>query len=675
VALLGFNKARLNRFAGRAVARYVEFVHRTSRIVSEPADLGAHARASQPFILAMWHGQFMMLPKVERGGVRIHSMVARHGDAELIGQVLEHFQMDMIRGSGAGTRQRDRGGATALRAALRALAAGESVAMTADVPPGPARIAGTGIVTLARLSGRPIIPVAVATSAYLAFDTWSRMTLNLPFGTLAAVAGEPLFVPEDANGFEIEQARGAVERALDAVTLRAYALAGADPRRATPEKPDRDAPPAMPGFSLNSYRRLTELARPLAPLLLKARERRGKEDSRRSRERLGEPTLPRPEGCLAWVHAASVGETNAILPLIPALRAERPGIRFLLTTGTVTSAEVAARRLAPGDCHQYLPLDVPRFVQNFLDHWRPDLAVLTESEIWPNLILATADRGIPLALANARMSKRSFQRWRRSRGASRPIFNRFAVVLAQNELLARRFAELGARTVITAGNLKIDAPPPAVEPREAERLKSALGRRPHILAASTHEGEEEVLATAHRLFAADRRDFLTIIVPRHPERGSSIADLMRRQGLLTARRSLGALPEADTQVYIADTLGELGTFYAISPIAFIGGSLIAHGGQNPIEAVRHGAAVITGPHRGNFGDAYRALFRHRAAIEVRTARELAAAAAALLDDEIELARMRSSAQKALESLSGALERTVEALLRLLPGDEGLRRAS
>ena len=675
MARLPIDKARLIRFAGRAGARYIDFVYRTSRIVSEPADTGAFVRSQHPFILAMWHGQFLMLPRVDRGGAVIRSMVARHGDAELIGQVLEHFDMGMIRGAGAGTRRRDRGGAQALRAALRTLAEGEGVAMTADVPPGPARIAGQGIVTLASLSGRPIVPAAVATSRYRSFNTWSRMTLNLPFGKLAVVAGEPIYVDRDMDEAGMERARLTVQNSLNAVTARAYELAGADPARATPAPAGREAPAAQPGFSFKTYRALMGLARPAAPLVLKARASRGKEDATRRGERLGQASMARPDGRLIWIHAASVGETNAILPLLPALRVHHPDIRFLITTGTVTSAEVAARRLGPQDMHQFVPLDVPRFVQRFLDHWRPQLAIFTESEIWPNLLMDTAERSIPLALVNARMSNRSFSRWRRNRGLSEPVFSRFDVVLAQNERLARRFKELGGRTVLTAGNLKVDAPPPAADATEIRRLSEALAGRPRMVAASTHDGEDEVIGLAHKLLAQRSERFCTIIVPRHPERGGCVAELLRRQDLTVSQRSLGAIPEPSTDVYIADTLGELGTFYALSPVAFIGGSLVERGGQNPIEAVRHGAAVITGVHWANFSDAYRALFRHQAACQVETADQLAETVHALLCDEMELARMRASAQVALSSLSGALSRTVEALLQLLPDDEGLRRAS
>jgi len=676
VARLRLDKARLHRLAGRAIARYVDFVYRTSRVITEPADLISLGRSHHPFILAMWHGQFLMLPRIERGELKARCMVARHKDAELIGEVLEAFGMELIRGAGAGGRRKDRGGAYALRAALRSLAEGLSVAMTADVPPGPARIAGQGIVTLARLSGRPILPVAAATSRYKAFNTWSRMTLNLPFGRLAFVVGEPIYVGRDDDEEALERARRKVQESLNAVTARAYELVGADPARATPPNPENRTPPPEPGLSLKAYRALASCSRPLVPMVLNARAKRGKEDLSRRGERLGWVNVPRPDGCLVWVHAASVGETNAILPLLPALRARRPDLRFLVTTGTVTSAQIAQRRLDPRDIHQYVPIDLPDAVNRFLDHWRPELAIFTESEIWPNLILETSARGIPLALVNARMSNRSYERWRKWRRVSEPLFSRFAIVLAQNERLSRRFRELGARWTEDVGNLKIDAPPPVADAAEVRRLSEALAGRPFMLAASTHEGEEEVIYAAHKRLAEDLEGFCTIVVPRHPERGEALAALFREKGGSgVVLRSLGAMPDAETDIYIADTLGELGTFYALSPVAFIGGSLVPRGGQNPIEAVRHNAVVLTGPHWANFADAYRALFKRMAAIQVNGADDLAAAVKHLLSDEVELARMRASAQDALSSLSGALERTVNALLPLLPDGEGLRRAS
>jgi 3-deoxy-D-manno-octulosonic-acid transferase len=666
---------KLNRLAGRALASMISLVKRTSRAVYEPENALVRLAGDHPCIVAVWHGQFMMSsgfrPSPE---TKVAAMVARHGDAELIGAAMARFGVELIRGAGAGGRRKDRGGAYALRQAVRYLKDGYSIVMTADVPPGPARRAGMGIVMMARLSGRPIVPCAAATSRFKSLNTWSRMTINLPGSKLAYVAGDPIWVPPDAGETELEVARAQLERALNAATARAYAIAGADLARATPHGTDAAAPPAAPDFRLKAYRTSMSLLRPFTPLLLKLRERSGKEDPRRRGERLGIASMARPNGVLCWVHAASVGETNAVLPVIEALGNARPDLNFLLTTGTVTSAGLAARRLGPRAVHQYVPLDAPEYAARFLEHWKPDLAVFTESEIWPSLILETSACNIPIALVNGRLSHRSRRRWQRNKTTAMPLFGRFNIVLAQNDRLAQGFSALGARNVHSVGNLKIDAPPPPVDLNELERLKAALGERPVFAAASTHEGEEETIAAAHRALTRQFENLCTIIAPRHPERGTALAETLKNLGFNVAQRSLGAVPGPRTDIYIADTIGELGTLYALAPVAFIGGSLIDRGGQNPIEAVRHGVAVLTGPHWQNFRDAYRTLLRHDGAIEVSSSADIAAAVTKLFESPAELQRMRAGATQALSTLSGALDKTVTALLRYLP-DERLKRAS
>jgi 3-deoxy-D-manno-octulosonic-acid transferase len=659
--------------AGRVLARYIRFVFRTSRQTPEMTEPFNDYIHHHPTILAMWHGQFMLLPLIPKPpGVEVDVIVARHRDAELIGAALRDFDMRLIRGAGAANRSKDRGGAHAFRSAVQALRENRTVAMTADVPGGEARRAGLGIVTVARQTGRPILPVAIATSRYLALNTWSRMTINLPFSGVGFAIGKVVHVPRDADAEALERCRQAVEDSLNACTSLAYARAGADPTRATPGLAPTGS--AEPGFRLKSYRAFTSLARPLAPLLLRLRERRGKEEPERRAERLGRPSAPRPAGQLAWFHCASVGETNAILPLMDALAKERPSLSFLLTTGTVTSAKLAAQRLGARAVHQYAPLDAPEYVRSFLDHWKPDLAVFAESEIWPNLILGSSTRGIPLALVNARMTKRSFRRWRRNPGVARPLFSRFSLVLAQNETLARRFRALGVATAIPVGNLKIDAPPPLVDMTELERLRPTFDGRHLIVAASTHEGEDQIIADAHARLRESLPDLCTIIAPRHPERGSAIVRMLKERGLNVVQRSIGDLPDHRSDVYVADTIGELGMLYKLAPVAFIGGSLVDRGGQNPIEAVRQGAVVLTGPHWQNFGDAYGTLISHGGALEVHSAEEIATAARQLLCDEAELGRMRKRASAALATMSGALPRTLEALLRFLPHEESLVRA-
>ncbi len=426
------------------------------------------------------------------------------------------------------------------------------------------------------------------------------------------------------------------------------------------------APPLPWRLDIAAYRTLTRLAQPAAGMVLRYRARRGKEEASRRNERFGAPTVPRPAGDVAWIHAASVGEANAVLPLIASLRRARPALTILLTTGTVTSATFVAGRKPAGVLHQYVPLDTPAFVDRFLAHWRPAVAIFTEQEIWPNLLLESTRRGIPLALVNARMSDRSFARWERRRGLAGALFSRFTVIAAQNGPLSARFQALGAPKVVACGNLKIDAPPLPVDTAARTALEAALGERPRLVAASTHPGEDEMVADAHRQIARGVPGLITILAPRHPERGAAIADSLASMGLRVARRSEGALPDAATDVYIADTIGELGLLYAIAPVSFVGGSLVRHGGQNPIEAVRLGSAVVTGPHWHNFADAYRALIDAGAAVEVATTTQLAEMATALLTEPTRLAAQRRQAEHALDRLSGALDRTLACLLPLIP---------
>ncbi len=649
-------------------ASYIRLVYATSTIKREPADTDAKLFDQHPQILAMWHGQFLLLPKLKpKRPADVRAMVSRHGDAEIIGSVLQRFGMGLIRGAGAGKRRRNRGGAAAMRESLRALASGATVAMTADVPPGPARKTGEGIATLAAMSGRPVVPFAIATRRFIALPTWSAFTINLPFSTLAIVIGDPVrVVGGDENA--IEAGRLGIERALAEVTARAYALAGAsDPLNR------QDA--VKPGLTLKAYRTLTNLAAPLAPLILAWRTRRGKEELDRRPERYGISSAPRPAGFLAWFHAASVGETNAALPVIDTIAAEHPEVRILLTTATVTSAKLARARLPKGALHQYVPLDSQGYVQRFLHHWRPDLAVFVESEIWPNLVLETKAEGIPLLLINGRMSTSSFQRWRRRPGMSRPLFSSFDLVLAQNDRLAERFTQLGVSRALDVGNLKADAPPPPADLPGRRRLAAALSGRTVLLAASTHQGEEDMVAVAHLKLKPEQRDLLTIIVPRHPERGPLIAEQLRGANLSVSLRSEGKLPDATTDIYVADTIGELGLFYALAPVAFVGGSLVPHGGQNPVEAIKLGAAVITGPNWQNFRDSYTELLKAGGCEEVSDAASLAEAALGLLKDGGARATMTARAEAAIAAMSGALPRTLAAIEPYLPPRTTLQHAS
>src|SRR3954466_265607 len=358
-------------------------------------------------------------------------------------------------------------------------------------------------------------------------------------------------------------------------------------------------------MTLRLYRKLSFAVVPLAPALIKRRLKQGKEDPARVGERRGLSRDIRPHGPLVWIHGASVGEVLAGAALIERLRALN--LRILLTSGTVTSAAIVTKRFPADIIHQYVPYDSPRYVARFLDHWRASLALFIEFDLWPNLILSSAARRLPMVLINGRMSQRSFPRWRRVSNTISALLGRFEVCLAQSETDAERFSALGSRNVMTTGNLKLDVPAPPADPAKFEKLMAVTRGRPVIVAASTHPGEEEIFLEAHKTLAGFFPGLLSVIVPRHPDRGAAVAGLVAASGLRVALRSREELPTATCDIYVADTMGELGLFYRFSPIVFMGGSMVAHGGQNPVEAVKLGASVVHGPHVFNFTDVYEAL--------------------------------------------------------------------
>jgi 3-deoxy-D-manno-octulosonic-acid transferase len=362
-----------------------------------------------------------------------------------------------------------------------------------------------------------------------------------------------------------------------------------------------------------------------------------------------------------------------VLPLIRRMTADK--LSVLLTTVTVTAAKIAAERLPSGAIHQFAPVDCKPWTEAFLDHWRPDLAIFVESEIWPQAIMSLAARGIPLCIANARLSERSFAGWKRYSSVAQAMFSKVSLCLAQSERDGERYHALGAPNVVVTGNLKFDSPLPASTPEAVAALKEALGDRPVWVAASTHPGEEEMVGDAHRILAERHPGLLTVIVPRHPERGPEIAAALAARGLNVARRRAGEPITPGVAIYLADTLGELGLFYRVAPVAFMGGSLVNHGGQNPIEPIGLGAAVIHGPHVYNFTDIYDALGRASASQRVEDAATLAAAASALLGDPELCERRVAEARAALKPFSGALTATWRALDPYLGGDTEPRRES
>jgi len=433
---------------------------------------------------------------------------------------------------------------------------------------------------------------------------------------------------------------------------------------ASPEIDLKQMPPTT--LPLLAYRAATATLAPAGYLALRRRAASGKEDSSRLSERLGHAKLARPQGQLLWIHGASVGECMAALPLIDELLLV-PGRSVLLTSGTVTSAQVMAGRLPAGAVHQFVPIDTPGAVARFLDHWRPDAGLFVESEIWPNLLASAHARGVRLVLVNGKMSARSFRGWRRAPRTARRLLSFYDLCMVQDEEIADRLRSLGAGAIQITGNLKADAPPMPVDATMLNTLTGAIGGRPVLLAASTHPGEDETILPAHDALRRRHPDLLTIIAPRHPERGTEIAMLCG--GRVTQRRSESAAPEQNTAIYIADTIGELGLFYRLASFAFVGGSLVPHGGQNPLEAARLGRAVLAGPHTENFTAAYDAIFAAQGTGRVHSCAEITATAEQLLADPAGARALGDAAASGAETLGGALKKTrtaVEALLSHAP---------
>lgn len=427
----------------------------------------------------------------------------------------------------------------------------------------------------------------------------------------------------------------------------------------------------MRGGSLRAYRALTTALTPLVSLYLFRRLLRGKEDRARFPERHGKPGRERPPGPLVWVHAASIGEAVSMLALIDAIVAEYPRVSVMVTTGTVTSARLLDIRLPAGRAwHQYVPVDRPIYVRRFLDHWRPDLALWVESELWPNLITETRARAIPMLLVNARMSAKSFGGWQRWPGIIGPVIGAFDLCLAQDVVQAERLRQLGARRALCVGNLKAAAGPLPASEAELAKLAAQAAGRPLWLAASTHEGEETAAASVHRALKRRWPDLLTLIVPRHPARASAVAAMLRGQGLAVARRSAAEPVTPATDVYLGDTLGELGLFYRLAGIAFVGGSLVPVGGHNPLEAALLDCAVLHGPDMSNCAAIARDLGAAGAALTVRDAEELAAAVTRLLADPAERARRAAAGLEVAADnhavLDAVMERIAPWLDRLTP---------
>jgi len=412
---------------------------------------------------------------------------------------------------------------------------------------------------------------------------------------------------------------------------------------------------------LRFYRWLSVLATPLIALFVCFRKFYGKEDAIRFRERFGCPSLARPDGVLIWVHAASVGESLSMLPLIGRLVVKNPELNILVTTGTVTSARLMGERLPERTFHQFIPIDQVLFVRRFLDHWRPDLALWAESEFWPNIVTESASRDISMVLINGRVSSRSFAGWRRFDGLIKTLLGCFDLCLGQSNDDVRRLRQMGANSAKYVGNLKFSGLSLPVDKAELLEMKKIIGPRPIWLAASTHTGEEKILLEAHQRLKVLHTNLLTIIIPRNSKRGEKIATKISKQGFEVALRSDGDSIATKTEIYVADTMGEMGLFFQLAEVVFIGKSLVPLGGQNPLEAARLGCAIVYGPHMKNFEDISIRLEKANAAIQVLNTEGLIVATQGLLKDISQREMMAAAAKAFAANEVGVLDAVITEL--------------
>ena len=431
------------------------------------------------------------------------------------------------------------------------------------------------------------------------------------------------------------------------------------------QRPESFGGALLAASALAAYRLLGRLAMPWLRRHLARRQARGREDPVRLPERFGQAGRQRPPGPLLWIHGASVGEALSALPLIDRIRQDAPGITLLLTTGTVTSARLMSQRLPKSVIHQYAPIDVPQAIARFLDHWQPSCGLILESELWPNLLTMAHDRGIKMGLINGRMSAGSFRSWRRFSGLARRLLGGFSLVLGQSPEDRDRLATLGARAPRYCGNLKFAAEPLPYDPAALEALQPTIGARPRWLAASTHPGEETVVGETHKALGRNYSDLLTLLVPRHPDRGGDIADELRATGLNVARRSADEPITAATEIYLADSVGELGLWYRLAEVVFVGKSLVPKGGQNLLEPAQLDSAIVVGPDTSNFARLAGELADAGGLCRINGPAELPECVGRLLGDDAARRKLMACAKAYATAQAGCLEEIYAAITPLI----------
>ena len=571
-------------------------------------------------IMVSWHGRALMLPYLGRNMPRpVKALVSPHADGAIIGKILRRYDIYPIDGSS------DRRAVGAAKQITDELKSGTSVTLISDGPRGPRMRLNKSVIYFASKTGKPIVGMTYSSKGAKVLNSWDAMLMPKFFKEGVVKCTKPMFVPENVDENEVEKLRKQMEDELNSLTFAADEACGLP--KILPMDTIKPRQKRNWGAKRFIYIRIYQfLMWALFPILratyIKKRQKNGKEPVERFNERLGNYTHRRPKGKLYWFHGASVGEAISMLPLIDKLLNEDKDLHIMVTTGTLTSAEIMAKRLPERAFHQFIPFDVPKFARSLLAHFKPDAVFWFESELWPSLLFEIKKQRIPLILVNGRISDKSFKTWNYVKPISRELLSCFTLLLGQSEQDKMRMQMLSSIPVTCLGNIKYAGMPLPVDENALQELKSAVNGRQVFLISSTHHDEEAQLAVELPRLQAVVKDILVIVVPRHPNRGGEITEMFIEKGFKTEQRSAGGVIGKDTEVYVADTIGEMGLWYKLAEVSFIGGSLIPHGGQNFIEPARDKNAVILGPYMHNFTDMTARAKEANALVQVESAKEV-----------------------------------------------------
>lgn len=409
------------------------------------------------------------------------------------------------------------------------------------------------------------------------------------------------------------------------------------------------------------YQTLIILLFPLIYGWLFYRLHQGKETHISFKEKLCKSLKPRPEGKLVWVHLASVGEFISAVPLIKELQKKNPNASFLITSITVNSAKVFEEYNLTNTIHQFLPIDSSYHLNKFFKHFKPDCGIFVDSEIWPNLI-NTASKFCNLVLVNGRMSPKSYSKWVTFKSVAEYFLRQFKIIMPYSKMEVKKFQHLSPESNVKyLVNLKYLSPKLPYNPTELEDFKAYTQNRLVWVAASTHKGEEELIMTTHKILKKTLPNVLTIIIPRHPNRGNEIKDLITTNNLSCYLRSEGEVPDDSLEVYLANTLNELGLFYSLASISFVGGSLVSVGGHNILEPARLSSAIIVGNYTFNFHEIISEFKEEKALLEVSSARELATQLEYLFRNPADVEKLVSNATNIVNSQDGNLSTMIDEL--------------